>query len=57
MQSFCKDAYKLFGIKILCGKDCPIYKKCPRIIIEDTSDKMANEIMKEFIRNYEKSRD
>jgi len=53
---YCKDAYKLFKIKILCGSDCPIYKKCPRIIIEDASDKVADKIMREFIRKYEKNR-
>ena len=54
---YCKDAYKLFGIKILCGKDCPIYKTCPYTVLGDTADKNAKKIMKEIIRLNEKGRD
>jgi len=49
-MSYCKDAYKLFRIKILCGKDCPIYKTCPWIILGDAADKSAKKIMKEMIK-------
>ena len=48
--NYCKDSYKLFKIKILCGKDCPIYKTCPWIVLEDAADKSARTIMREMIR-------
>lgn len=34
----CKDALRLLGIKVVCGKDCPITKNCPRLILEDATD-------------------
>ena len=55
LQAYCKDAYKLFKIKILCGKECPIYKTCPWIVLGDTADKNAKKIMREMIRLHEKS--
>ena len=36
---YCKDALKLLNKKIVCGKDCPIFNKCPRLIMEDATDK------------------
>ena len=53
-MNYCKDAYKLFKIKILCGKECPIYKTCPYIVLGDTADKNAKKIMKAMIRLNEK---
>ena len=57
MKNYCKDAYKLFKIQILCGKICPIYKTCPYIVLGDTADKNAKRIMREMIKLHEKSRD
>ena len=49
-MNYCHDAYKLFGVKILCSKECPWYKKCPYIILGDSADKNAKRIMKEMIK-------
>ena len=49
-MNYCRDAYKLFGVKILCSKDCPIYMTCPWIILGDSADKNAKKIMKEMIK-------
>ena len=54
---YCKDAYKLFKIKILCNPDCPFpYKSCPFIVLGDSADKDARKIMNEVIRLHEKDR-
>jgi hypothetical protein len=34
----CKIALKLFKKKIVCGTSCPIFKNCPRLILEDACD-------------------
>ncbi len=39
-MTYCPDALKLLNKKIVCGKDCPIYKKCPRLILEDAKLKI-----------------
>ena len=36
--TYCKDALKLLGKKVVCGRDCPILKNCPRLILEDATD-------------------
>lgn len=55
---YCRDAYKLFKVKILCNPNCPFpYESCPYIVLGDTADKNAKRIMKEIIRLHEKSRD
>lgn len=35
---YCKDAFTLKGIKVVCGKKCPLLSKCPRLILEDALD-------------------
>lgn len=35
---YCKDALRLMGVKVVCGKGCPIFENCPRLIIEDATD-------------------
>ncbi len=35
---YCKDALKLLRRKVICGKDCPILKNCPRLIMENATD-------------------
>ena len=41
-MKYCKDAVKLLGKNVVCGRGCPIYgiagKKCPRLILEDATD-------------------
>jgi len=39
MADYCKDALKKLKRKIVCSKDCPLYKNCPTIIISDAFDK------------------
>lgn len=38
MKGYCKDALKLLRIKVICGKDCPLVGKCPRMILEEAVD-------------------
>lgn len=49
-MNYCKDAKKLFDTEILCGKDCPLYKACPYILLNDMADKAAKKLMREIIR-------
>ena len=38
-MKYCKDALKLLKVKVVCGKDCPIYAGgCPRLILQDAND-------------------
>ena len=38
IMDYCKDAFRLLGIKVLC-MDCPLEQgKCPRNIMEDAVD-------------------
>ncbi len=46
---YCKDAYKLLKIKTICGQKCPLYGECPRLLMEDVSDKIVEESMKKLI--------
>uniref|UniRef100_A0A6H2A4L2 Uncharacterized protein n=1 Tax=viral metagenome TaxID=1070528 RepID=A0A6H2A4L2_9ZZZZ len=56
-MEYCKDALDWLGIETTCGKSCPKYKNCPRILIEDSSDRLADKVMKIMIRSAnEKSR-
>ena len=52
-MKYCKDALKLLGIKIVCGKDCPILKTCPRLIMEDAGlkiDAISNKAIEKAIK-------
>ena len=55
-MSYCEDAKSLLGIDTVCGK-CPMYKTCPRIILEDATDKAINKAMKAMIKNIKKGED
>ena len=37
-MKYCKDALKLLGRKVICGKGCPLLDRCPRLIMEDATD-------------------
>jgi hypothetical protein len=50
-MKYCKDAVALLGIKVICGKDCPILEDCPRIIMEDATDKAISKALKAMIRS------
>jgi len=34
---YCKHALKWLGRKTVCGMECPIYPKCPALIMQDAS--------------------
>ena len=47
---YCPDAKKLLNINTVCGKDCPIFKKgCPRLMLEDATDKAIEKAMDAMI--------
>ncbi len=45
-MKYCKDAKKLLQKKVVCGKDCPIFEKCPRLIMEDATDEAIDKAIK-----------
>ncbi len=49
-MSYCKDALKLLGEKVICGKDCPILKNCPRLILEDDTDIAIEKAIKALLK-------
>ena len=49
-MKYCKDALKLLGVKIVCGKDCPIFTNCPRLILEDATDIAVERAIKAMIK-------
>lgn len=49
-MTYCKDALKLLGLKVICGKDCPIVRKCPRLILEDATDAAIDKAMEAMIK-------
>ncbi len=49
-MDYCKDAYKLMKIKVMCGKDCPLLDDCPRLLLEDISDKAVEKAIKKLIK-------
>lgn len=40
-MDYCQTALKLRKIKVVCGKNCPIYLGCPVLILEDANDKVS----------------
>ena len=55
--SYCKDALQLLNIKTVCGDKCPIFNKCPRLILEDATDEAINEAIKAMIKIVKKGED
>jgi len=47
--TYCKDATKLLKKSVICGKDCPIYGDCPRLIMEDANDKAIGRAIKRLL--------
>ena len=47
---YCKDALKLLNKKVVCGKDCPILKDCPRLILEDATDIAIEKAIKAMLK-------
>ena len=52
---YCKDAQKLLHKKVVCGKDCPILKNCPRLILEDATDIAISMAIEAMIKVKEKT--
>lgn len=52
-DTYCKDALKLLGLEVICGKDCLLYgqsgEKCPRLIFEDATDMAIEKAIKALI--------
>ena len=53
-MNYCKDATRLLKINVICGKDCPIFENCPRLILEDATDKAIEKAIEAMIRNEKK---
>jgi len=51
---YCKYAFALKGIKVVCGKKCPLFSKCPRLILEDAMDVGVEKATKALIEIKEK---
>ena len=49
-MSYCKDAFSLLKMKMVCGKDCPIFKNCPRLILEDATDIAIEKAIKAMMK-------
>ncbi len=49
-EQCCPDARKLLKVEVTCGKDCPMFSKCPRLILEDATDKAIGVAMKMIVR-------
>ncbi len=47
----CKLAKKILHRDIVCGKDCPLIKDCPRIILEDANDEAIERATDAMIKN------
>ena len=48
-MKYCKDALKLLKKKVICGKDCPILERCPRLIMEDATDLAIEKAIKAML--------
>mgnify|MGYP001587218189 CR=1 FL=1 len=55
-MKYCRDAEKLLGKRVECGKDCPILKTCPRLILEAAVDIATRKAIDAMIRSYERDR-
>ena len=53
-MGYCKDAWKLLKIKVICGRVCPIYgdagEECPRLILEDATDIAIEKAIKAMMK-------
>ena len=49
-MNYCRDALKLLKKKVVCGKDCPIYQSCPRLILEDATDIAIEKAIKAMLK-------
>jgi len=49
-MKYCKDALRLLKKKVICGKDCPILKNCPRLILEDAIDIVIEKVIEAIIK-------
>ncbi len=49
VMEYCKDAKKLLGKEVVCGKDCPLFP-CLRLTIEDALGDATEIIMAKEIK-------
>lgn len=49
-NKYCKDALQLLNIKTVCGEDCPLFKDCPRLILEDATDSAIEQAIETMIK-------
>jgi len=47
---YCKDALQLAGVKTICGETCPLFKDCPRLILEDAADAAIDKAVEGMMR-------
>ncbi len=52
MVNYCEDALKLLGKKVECGKKCPIFDNCPRLILEDMTEAAIEKAMEAMLNAY-----
>ncbi len=53
-ELYCGDALKMLGINVVCGKKCPLFGKCPRIIMEDGIDEVVTKSIDAMIKGLKK---
>ncbi len=43
-MTYCKVALKLLGVKTVCGVNCPMFKNCFVLILEDATDSAIEKV-------------
>lgn len=59
-RDYCKVALKLIGIETVCGRGCPIFNDCPRLIMENAGlkiDAISNKAIERAIKAMTRSLD
>ncbi len=54
---YCKDAEQLLGIQVMCGGECPLVTKCPRLILEDAMDEAVRQAVNALLAVNEVNRE
>ncbi len=53
-MNYCRDASRLLGKKVICGRGCPILEDCPRLIMEDATDKAIEDAIEAMVQAMKK---
>ena len=48
-MDYCQDAKKMLGIKVICGQECPLIDKCPRLILEDLTEEAIEKAIEAMV--------